>query len=96
VNSQHSSSDFVYSAKLGRDCTHPETVTKAYDNMILGLSAVPSRDHNQYAIPSPKMLPITEGIYFLVILVVRVRKYMGRHPEDAQMPKTNLNMANFP
>jgi hypothetical protein len=37
-----------------------------------------------------------QKVYFLVILVVRVRKYVGDHPEDAQMHKTNLNVAHFP
>ena len=72
-------------------------------------NAVPSKDHNQCAIPSfPKTeeccLPIPANeigvndavhyrryILFLVILVGRVRKYAGDHPEDAQMHKTNLN-----
>ena len=46
--------------------------------------------------PSWKMFYIQKVYISLVILVVRVRKYAERHPEDAQMHKTILNVAHFP
>jgi hypothetical protein len=42
------------------------------------------------------MPSVVKDVVHFVILVVRVRKYVGRHPEDAQMHKTNLNVAHFP